>query len=226
MSPGERRGRGAGAVRHHSRHKLVRMAAATVLGVVVAVLLPLPAHVPAAGSVLVGYIVTALAFAVPLLVSMLRADHEQTLAFVEGIDPGRSFVDVTVLAVSAASLGALGLMLAATQASGGARVAGGVIALGTVGAGWLLVHTLYAMRYARHWINAEPGCIDFNTTTDPCYGDFVYFAFAIGMSYAVSDTNTTTTGVRRIVVHQAWLSYVYGTVVVAAAINLVVSLAG
>ncbi|MEI2775117.1 MAG: DUF1345 domain-containing protein [Tetrasphaera sp.] len=215
-----------GPTRHHNRHKLLRLVMAACVGAVIAYLAPLPEHLPVAGRVLVGYIVAALGFALPLLVTMLHADHEQTLDFVRGIDPGRSFVDVSVLTVSMASIGALGLMLTATQARGNARVAGGVIALGTVAAGWLVVNTLFAMRYARHYVGADPGCIDFNTKTAPCYSDFVYFAFAIGMSYAVSDTNTTTTAIRRIAVRHAWLSYAYGTIVVAAAINLVVTLAG
>ena len=69
-----------------------------------------------------------------------------------------------------------------------------------------------------------PG-IDFHTDTPPAYSDFLYTAFAVGMSYAISDTDLCTTQIRRIALRHAWLSYLFGTVVVAATINLVAGLA-
>ena len=50
-------------------------------------------------------------------------------------------------------------------------------------------------------------------------------ADAVGSSFAVSDTDLRTTEVRRIALRQSWLSYLFGTVVVAATINLLAGLA-
>jgi len=60
----------------------------------------------------------------------------------------------------------------------------------------------------------------------PAYSDFLYLAFAVGVSFAISDTDLRTTAVRRIALRQSWLSYLFGTVIVAATINLIAGMAG
>ena len=56
--------------------------------------------------------------------------------------------------------------------------------------------------------------------------DFAYLAFTIGMSYGVSEVEPNTTGTRRKALMHALLSYFFGTVLIAVAINLVTSLGG
>lgn len=55
--------------------------------------------------------------------------------------------------------------------------------------------------------------------------DFAYLSFTLGMTYQVSDTDLTTPAVRRIVWAHTMLSYLFGTVIIAASINLIASLA-
>lgn len=50
-------------------------------------------------------------------------------------------------------------------------------------------------------------------------------AFTLGMTYQVSDTELKTPRLRRIVLAHTMLSYVVGTVIIAATINLVAGLA-
>jgi len=69
------------------------------------------------------------------------------------------------------------------------------------------------------------GFIDFNGDGAPRLSDFAYLAFTLGMTYQVSDTDLRTPEVRRLVLRHTLLSYVFGTVIVAATINLVVGLA-
>jgi uncharacterized membrane protein len=49
-------------------------------------------------------------------------------------------------------------------------------------------------------------------------------AFTVGMSFAVSETEPTTTRIRRVALGHALLSYAFGTGVLAVAINLVTNL--
>ncbi|QIM22078.1 DUF1345 domain-containing protein [Phycicoccus sp. HDW14] len=100
-----------------------------------------------------------------------------------------------------------------------------MLAVLAVAAGWLAVHTVYALRYARHWFVNEPGCVDFPGDGPPRLSDFVYLSFTLGMTYQVSDTDLRTPAVRRLVLRHTLLAYLLGTVVVAATINLVVGLA-
>ena len=63
-----------------------------------------------------------------------------------------------------------------------------------------------------------------NNDERPCFSDFAYLAFTIGMTYQVSDTDLTTKGFRRLALRHALLSYLFGTVIIAATINLVAGL--
>ncbi len=67
------------------------------------------------------------------------------------------------------------------------------LAVGSVVLSWFTIHTLYALIYAKHFFNpGGSGGIDFNSTLGqdrPCFPDFFYIAFAVGMSFAISDTN-------------------------------------
>lgn len=109
--------------------------------------------------------------------------------------------------------------------------------LASVALGWLTVHTMAAMHYAhRYWrpdetaeglethLREPHGGLDFPGTKEPAGYDFLYFAFIIGMTAQTSDVAVTTTTMRKLNLLHAVLSFFFNTVLVAAAVNLVVSL--
>ena len=85
---------------------------------------------------------------------------------------------------------------------------------------WFVVHTMYTLRYAHLYYRDPEGGIDFNTDELPNYHDFAYFAFTIGMSFAVSDTNVMGSKVRHTVTRHALLSYLFGAIIVGTTINV------
>ncbi len=92
----------------------------------------------------------------------------------------------------------------------------------TVFLSWFTVHTLFVLRYARLYYSEVPGGIDFPSTDEPPdYMDFVYVAFTVGMTFQVSDTDIAARTIRRTVFRHALLSYLFGTVIVGVAINVV-----
>jgi uncharacterized membrane protein len=96
------------------------------------------------------------------------------------------------------------------------------VAVFTVFLSWFTVHTLFVLRYASLYYGTPPGGIDFGGSTEPPdYMDFVYFAFTVGMTFQVSDTNVAQSNIRRAVIRHAMLSYVFGTIIVGIAINVV-----
>lgn len=210
---------------HHDRHKLTRLAIAAVVAVSVSALMPAVPGVHTIGRVLIGFVICALGFAVPLIIRMLRADQIETAQHVDGLDPGRSLTDLIVFVGSLASLAGVVLMLVTKSPTTQERLIQAAITLATVFSAWLLVHTMFALRYARHWFNAEANCIDYHMQDAPAYSDFLYTAFAVGVSFAISDTDLRTTRMRRIALLHSWLSYLFGTVVIAATINLIAGLA-
>jgi uncharacterized membrane protein len=109
------------------------------------------------------------------------------------------------------------------------------IAFLSVIAGWLTIHTMFAMHYAHHYwrrVSKADGTLgtqcglEFPQTPEPCGHDFLYFSLVIGMTAQTSDVVITTTAMRRINLGHAVLSFFFNTVLVAAAVNAVVSLAG
>jgi uncharacterized membrane protein len=85
------------------------------------------------------------------------------------------------------------------------------------------VHTVYVVRYARLYYSAPEGGIDFHGE-QPDYTDFAYLGLTIGMTFQVSDTDLTGKRVRRIALHHALTSYVFGTVIVAITVSSTASL--
>jgi uncharacterized membrane protein len=135
--------------------------------------------------------------------------------------------DVWVVLACVASLVAVAVALVQ---SGGAKDATAVTAvlLSVVGVvlSWALVNTVFALKYARMYYLDEPDRrgIDFKAEQSPCYADFAYMAFTVGMSFGVSETEPDNTVVRKVALGHALLSYAFGTGVVAVAINLVTNL--
>lgn len=94
----------------------------------------------------------------------------------------------------------------------------------SVAASWALIQVEYVLRYARMYYAQPEGGIDFNQTGAPEYTDFVYFSVGLGMTYQVADTSVTRNDFRRVVISQTLLAYLFGTVILASIINLVVGL--
>ena len=89
---------------------------------------------------------------------------------------------------------------------------------------WTVVHAVYTLRYARAYYSEPAGGIEFDESDPPTYLDFAYFSFTIGMTFQVSDTSTNSRPVRRLVLHHALLSYLFGAVLLGLVINVVATL--
>jgi uncharacterized membrane protein len=134
--------------------------------------------------------------------------------------------DTAVLAASVASLGVVVLALVrSTNAQGATATAVVVFSLLSVVLSWALVNTVFALKYARLYYFDGDGGIDFKQPEPPAYGDFAYLAFTVGMAFAVSETEPANTHIRRVALGHALLSYLFGTGILAVAINLVANLA-
>jgi uncharacterized membrane protein len=132
--------------------------------------------------------------------------------------------DTAVLVAAVASLGAV--LEAVTTASRHDAVAVAVVVLAVVDAilSWALVNTVFAFKYARLYYSGEDGGIEFDQDQPPAYSDFAYVAFTVGMTFAVSETRLATTQLRKVGLGHAFLSYLFGTLVIAVAVNLVANL--
>jgi uncharacterized membrane protein len=203
----------------------IRLIVALFIGVVIA-LIGLLSHVGTI-SILIGWEVAVITFILWIWFIIWPMSHKRTSDFAQREDPGRVGVDILLILASLASLGAVGYALfqAHTTADTGRQLLLTIISLFSVVVSWILVHTIYALRYARFYYSKEiDGTIDFNKEHRPAYSDFIYIAFTVGMTYQVSDTAIVGTEFRKTVLRHAVLSYVFGTVIVATTISLIAGL--
>jgi len=114
------------------------------------------------------------------------------------------------------------------------------LALLSIPLGWFTIHAMTALHYAHvYWIDDEEtdsggkskddkpvGGLEFAGKGRPQGWDFLYFSTTVGMTSQTSDTEVSTTQMRRIVLLHSVVSFFFNTVIVAAAVNLAVSLGG
>ena len=105
-----------------------------------------------------------------------------------------------------------------------------VLALLTVPLGWFTIHLRAAIHYAHLFWQPPAGDgkprrgLEFPGKTEPVGWDFVYFAFVIGMAAQTSDVAVSSRHMRGFVLTHSIASFFFNTVLVAAAVNLAVSL--
>lgn len=172
-------------------------------------------------SLLIGWDVLAVTFMVWTWMVIWPFDPAETAAHAEHEEPGRRTVFVLILFGALASLVGVGLLLAKTTPDNFGFIAPW-LTVGSVLISWFAVHTLYALTYAKVYFREKPvGGIDFNTDQPPRYSDFAYVAYAVGMSFAISDTNLTSSRMRAVALGHGLLSYLFGSVIVASVVNLI-----
>jgi uncharacterized membrane protein len=178
----------------------------------------------------VGWILACLTYVIWVWVHLWPLDPDAMRLHATREDPGVVVSDLLVIGASIASLAAVALILVrASHDPTAQRALIGGVSVVSVGLSWFLVHTLYAQRYAREFYGEPAGGIDFptqdgDTDDSPVFSDFAYVSFDLGMTYQISDTAVRTVRLRRIVLRHTLLSYLFGTVILASTINLVVGL--
>ena len=98
--------------------------------------------------------------------------------------------------------------------------------IATLALGWLFTNLTFALHYAHMFYGAgdtpgkDQGGLDFPGTPEPDYWDFIYFSFTAGMSFAASDVNVTGGAMRRVLVVQCLLAFVFNIGALAFSINV------
>ncbi|WP_238703291.1 DUF1345 domain-containing protein [Arthrobacter sp. TS-15] len=180
----------------------------------------------------IGWAVAALVYVAWVWLVIARLDPEETEQHATSEDPSRGLTDVLILIANLASLAAVAAVIVDSHTQGtGTRLSSAALALACVGLSWMLVQTLFTLRYAELYYSqdgrsgGEVGGISFNQERPPQYTDFAYLATSLGMTYQVSDTNLGNHAIRAEALKHSLLSYMFGTVILAVTINLVIGLA-
>ena len=151
-------------------------------------------------------------------------------------DSSATFLFVLVISAATASLFAVGLLLAIAKKLSPAELAAYIaLAVTAVFFSWMLVHTIFTLRYAhiyfqnaRHVEREEiSGDIIFpGKSSSPDYLDFAYFSFVIGMTCQVSDVQIASRNVRRLALVHGLISFAFNTAILAIFVNIIAGLVG
>ncbi|PCK79496.1 DUF1345 domain-containing protein [Rhizobium sophoriradicis] len=193
-----------------------------------AVFLLMTSREVSARNILFGWNASAGVFIVLSWRKMLRATVESIRERAEDLD----FSDTVLLALSIgaalASIAGIGLELhsikEATPDMALARAGGAVL---TILISWVFLHTLFTIHYAHYFYGGmdEGSGLKFpDGIEEPGYWDFLYFSFTIGVAAQTADVAVGSTGMRKLTLLHAVLSFLFNTTILALAINVGASL--
>ncbi len=178
-------------------------------------------------AVVSGWIIGALAVLLWTWIPILGLDANTTKVLSTREDNSRAAARGLLVGSATASL--IGVMAALSAASHTQSqtievllTVGSVL---TVVVSWLTIQTVFALRYAHRYYLDPTGGISFPGDHRPDYHDFAYVSFTIGMTFQVSDTQIEAPAIRRLVLQQALLAYLFGVVIIAIVINIVAGFA-
>lgn len=180
-----------------------------------------------AAGLLAGWGALACVSTVWVLLQVWPMDADATRTHATAEDPSRRIARLIAIAGSVVSLAAVVIvMIQARHTSGAATYWLAGIAVVSIVASWALIQVNYLLHFARSYYEDRGDGeikrgIDFNQPEPPEYTDFAYFSIGLGMTYQVADTNVTRNEIRRIVIAQTTLAYLFGAGILATVINLV-----
>jgi uncharacterized membrane protein len=162
---------------------------------------------------------------------MFRATPEKMQRYAKQEDQGRVSILTLVTAAACISIFAITFILGDTSKDSYLMVLHLSLSIVTIVGSWLLVHTIFALHYARIYYQeyqtlakSEAEGLDFPGEHVPDYWDFLYFSFVIGMTSQVSDVDITSRTMRRLGLIHGILSFFFNTTIVAMTINIVAGL--
>ena len=148
-------------------------------------------------------------------------------------DSSLTTIFTLVITASCISLLAVGYVLGSEKGNLSGSLSFPIfIAVVSVVFSWLLIHTLYSLRYAHIYYgdknitnkNEIEGGLEFPNEKNPDYLDFAYFSFVIGMTCQVSDVQVISKRMRRLVLLHGILSFTFNTAILALFINIIAGL--
>ena len=184
---------------------------------------------------LCGWIMTLTAYLALLGMVIFTADAARTRARISQVDPTQWLLLIALIVAALLGIMSVGLILTAV----GQRPALHARRLVTLSVmavilSWLLLHTAFGQHYARLYYDETDrkgrpfpegmrrGFV-FPGTPEPTYEDFLYVAFAIGLTYAMSDVNVTNEVQRRVVLIHSMISFFFYSTVLGVVLNAIVT---
>jgi uncharacterized membrane protein len=201
-----------------------RVAACVAVGSVTAGLFALT--VPWQLGVLIGWVATAALLLVWVWLEIGRLDALRTAQVATREDDSRAAARSVLVASSVMSLIAVVAALhRASTATFRLELVLTAASLIAVVLSWLVVNTVFVLRYAHlYYGGSKAGGVEFPGGQAPCYRDFAYLGFTVGMTFQVSDTTVSDPTIRATVLRHALLAFLFNVAIIATTINVIARL--
>jgi len=94
---------------------------------------------------------------------------------------------------------------------------------------WALLGVIFSVHYARlyyTWDGPEPALRFAEDLRTPNYWDFLYFSFTIGVAVQTADVGVATRTMRKVVLGQSLIGFLFNTAILGFSINITAGLFG
>jgi uncharacterized membrane protein len=206
-----------------------------IIGIVagIAVSLALPDSYTHVTRALIGWDAAVWIYLLAVWILMGRAGPARVRAIAEREDESAEVVLIVICIAAVTSLAAIVYELASAKTfSTDTRFLHYAFTALTVLGSWSLVGTMFALHYARMYYAAMPSAtvlapLQFpDRITDPDYADFLYFSFTIAVAAQTSDIVITSRGMRKVVLAQSVLGFLFNAAILGLSINIAAGLMG
>ncbi|GFM70872.1 membrane protein [Pseudomonas cichorii] len=157
-----------------------------------------------------------------------NAEDVKRVALIEDENAGVVLMTVSIAAL--ASLAAIFLELAGNKDMvANERMLHYAFTGLTIAGSWLMIGVVFSLHYARlfyTWKGKEPALRFADGETRPDYWDFLYFSFTLSVAVQTSDVGVASRNMRRIVLAQSLIGFVFNTAILGFSINIAASLFG
>lgn len=205
-----------------------RLAGAFASGAAVALLLP-SEWMPVTRA-LVGWNVAVWSYLCLMAWLMARANHARVRKIAEQEDEGAVAVLAIMSIAATLSLAAIVFDLATLKGEQSSlRFLHYLITGLTIFGSWCLLAIIFTFHYAREFYrsHADSRPLRFpDGEQHPDYWDFLYFSFTIAVAVQTSDVTVMTRAVRKVVLAQSILSFVFNAAILGFSVNIAASVAG
>lgn len=214
-------------IRHLIFHTHPRLAIAFALGLTVWALLPPGSAVTRA---LIGWNAGVWIYLTTLWWMMARSTSHQVKRRAAIEDENDTIILVMICIAAVTSIGAV--VFGLTQAKDflpGPKELRYLFTGMTVLGSWFLVGTIFTLHYAHLFYTAGADTLPLRFPDDeksPDYWDFLYFSFTIAVAVQTSDVSVMTRSMRKIVLMQSVLTFLFNSAILGLSINIAAGLIG
>ncbi|WP_095152744.1 DUF1345 domain-containing protein [Pseudomonas sp. Irchel s3b5] len=206
-------------------HTHPRLSAAILLGIVVGILMPADSII---SKILFGWNAGVWTYLILMSWLVVRSKATDVKRIAEIEDENAGLVLLVVCIAALASLATITFELAGSKDLETTRklLHYGFIAFTVLGS-WLLIGVIFSVHYARlfyTWDGKEPALRFAEGLETPNYWDFLYFSFTIGVAVQTSDVGVATRELRKIVLAQSLIGFLFNTAILGFSINIAAGL--